>query len=97
MAYSGGKLIELEMVEGGYLLDTGYQYVDIAVDAGEIASLLPAGNDKDGTPVTEIFVKGMQMFRVKKDGEDTVAAKVPGRLFKGYWKDLLQKVNDARP
>lgn len=96
MSKGMAKLIEMQLAES-YDLLTGYQWLDLAVDAGEVGSILPAGIDEvTKEEVSEVYVKGMQMVKAVKDGKDTVAAKVPGRIARGNWKELMQRVNDAR-
>lgn len=93
------KLIPIQLAEA-YDVSTGYQWVELAVDAGEVGSIVPGGKDlATGEEVSEVYVKGMQMYKTSssKDGSDTVAAKVPGRIAKGNWKDIMEQVNNARP
>lgn len=97
MSKGMAKLIEMQLAES-YDLLTGYQWIDLAVDAGEVGSILPAGIDEvTKEEVSEVYVKGMQMVKAQnKEGKDTVAVKVPGRIARGNWKELMQRVNDAR-
>lgn len=86
------KLIQIEYAipDEGFTLDitgqktSGYKWTPLAVDAGQIGSIEP---HNVGEPCSAVYLLGQ---KPDKDG------RMSGRIVKGDWLELMQRVNEAR-
>lgn len=87
------KLVMIEFATGLEVspiadIPSGYSWTRLAVDAGEVASILDGGTDpKTGAQLSEVFLRGQ---KPDKDGN------VHGRIVKGSQEELLELFNSAR-